>query len=163
MADRYHRSIPVTAIRELLDNGAADRVHLAPTTRRALASAHTQGWTCMIVTNGRTAQQERKIRNTGLDRRVKGWVVSQAVGHKKPAPQIFHAAAELAGVPLDDAWVIGDSATADIAGADALGLRSVWVSRGQAWATQAYRPSHIADNCASAISCAMLHEAREPQ
>nr|WP_231930716.1 HAD hydrolase-like protein [Micromonospora coriariae] len=50
----------------------------------------------MIVTNGRTSQQEAKIRNTGLDRLVHGWVVSETIGHRKPAPEIFHAAAEIA-------------------------------------------------------------------
>jgi putative hydrolase of the HAD superfamily len=161
MTDRYHHSVPATAIWAMLDHGAADRVRLARTTRRALASVRARGWTCVIVTNGRTRQQEMKIRNTGLDRLVEGWVVSQSVGHKKPAPQMFHAAAELAGAPLDNAWVIGDSAAADIAGAVSLGLRSVWVSRGQAWATRAYRPSYIADDCASAIRCAILTETRE--
>lgn len=79
----------------------------------------------MIVTNGRTVQQETKIHNTGLDRLVQGWVVSEAVGRKKPDPEIFHAAAATVGLPLTGAWVIGDSPHADIAGADALGLRSV--------------------------------------
>jgi putative hydrolase of the HAD superfamily len=161
MTDRYHHSAPVTAIRTLLDHGAVDRVSLARTTRNALAGVRAHGWTCVIVTNGRTAQQELKIRNTGLDRWVDGWVVSQAVGHKKPAPQIFHAAAELAGSSLDDAWVIGDSPAADIAGAAALGLRSVWVSRGESWALRTYRPSYIADDCASAIHHATLIESRE--
>lgn len=162
MADRY-RSVPVTAIHALLDNGAADRVSLAQTTRSALASARAQGWTCVIVTNGRTSQQEMKIRNTGLDRWVDGWVVSEAVGHKKPAPQIFQVAAELVGISLYGAWVIGDSPAADIAGAATLGLRSVWISRGESWALPTYRPSYIADDCASAIHHALLIGSRKCQ
>ncbi|WP_405603810.1 MULTISPECIES: HAD family hydrolase [unclassified Streptomyces] len=82
-------------------------------------------WTCVIVSNGRTAQQEAKIRNTGLDQLVQGWVVSESIGHKKPEAQIFHAAAATVRLPLPGAWVIGDSPHADIAGAEALGLRNV--------------------------------------
>ncbi|WP_243741237.1 HAD hydrolase-like protein [Streptomyces sp. 8K308] len=43
---------------------------------------------------------------------------------------MFQTAAALTDLPLtDDSWLIGDSPHADIAGAHALGLRSVWVSR----------------------------------
>ncbi|MFE9613785.1 HAD family hydrolase [Streptomyces sp. NPDC006012] len=148
---RYGGTVPAAAVRTLLDTGAAARVVLADSTRRALGEAEAGGWTCVIVTNGRTAQQERKIRNTGLDTLVHGWVVSESVGHKKPAPEIFHAAAEVAGRPLPGAWIIGDSPHADIAGADALGLRSVWVSDGSAWPRQPFAPTHVAHDVASAI------------
>lgn len=104
--DRYGGTVPPLAVRTLLDTGAADRVVLAAATREALDRARAGGWTCVIVTNGRTLQQETKIRGTGLDRLVQGWVVSEAVGHKKPEPEIFHAAAATAGLPLPGAWVI---------------------------------------------------------
>ncbi|MGK5697861.1 HAD family hydrolase [Streptomyces sp. URMC 128] len=151
LTDRYGDVVPTTAVRALLDTGAADRVVLAQTARDALGRARAGGWTCVIVTNGRTRQQETKIRNTGLDQLVQGWVVSEGVGHKKPAPEIFQGAAALVGLPLPGAWVIGDSPHADIAGADTLGLRSVWVSDGRVWAEDSYRPTHVADDIASAI------------
>jgi putative hydrolase of the HAD superfamily len=152
MAHRYGDSVPTTAIRDLLDNGAADRVVLTRVTEVALLRARENGWTSVIVTNGRTVQQEAKIRNTGLDRLVRGWVVSEAVGHQKPAPEIFRAAAGIAGIPLADAWVIGDSPHADIAGANTLGLHSVWVSNSQPWSQEAYGPTHVAGDVASAIN-----------
>ncbi|WP_413471454.1 HAD hydrolase-like protein [Streptomyces sp. MB09-02B] len=43
----------------------------------------------------------------------------------------FHAAADTVGMPLPDAWGIGDSPYADNSGAIALGLRTVRVSKGQ--------------------------------
>ncbi|MFC9129338.1 HAD family hydrolase [Streptomyces sp. NPDC057099] len=152
MADRYGTALPESAIRTLLDRGAADRVVLAGTTREALAKALSRGWTCVIVTNGRTVQQEAKIRNTGLDRLVQGWVISEHVGHKKPGPEIFQAAAEAVGAPRVGGWIIGDSPHADIAGANALGLRSVWVSGGRPWLQDAYRPTHVAGDVSSAIN-----------
>ncbi|MCL8017097.1 HAD family hydrolase [Streptomyces sp. AS02] len=152
---RYGDEVPATAIRVLLDTGAADRVVLAHSSRKALGKAQADGWTCVIVTNGRTVQQETKIRNTGLDRLVQGWVISEAVGRKKPEPEIFQAAAAAVGVPLPGAWVIGDSPHADIAGADALGLRSVWVTDGRPWTQDSYRPTHVARDVASAIDHAI--------
>jgi putative hydrolase of the HAD superfamily len=136
----------------LLDNGSADRVVLRESVREALGEAQAVGWSCVIVTNGRTARQEAKIHNSGLTRLVQGWLLSEAVGHKKPAPEIFQAAAAFVGIPLPGAWVVGDSPHADIAGADILGLRSVWVTDGRSWTQEAYRPTHIADDAASAIN-----------
>lgn len=95
---------------EFLDRGAADRIILSDPVREALVEARADGWSCVIVTNGRTVQQETKIRNVGLDRLVHGWVISEAAGHWKPEPEIFHAAAAVAGAALDGSWMIGDSA-----------------------------------------------------
>ncbi|MEB8338445.1 HAD family hydrolase [Streptomyces endophyticus] len=157
MADRYGDVVPAEAVRALLDEGGADRVVLTEATRAALGRARAGGWTCAVVTNGRTAQQGAKIRTSGLDRLVQGWAVSEGVGHKKPDPEIFRAAAAAVGVPLEGAWVVGDSPHADVAGAHALGLRSVWVSDGRTWATAAYRPTHIAADVAAAIHHVIRH------
>ncbi|MEU6258865.1 HAD family hydrolase [Streptomyces sp. NPDC047043] len=151
MTDRYGPAVPVSAVRRFLDHGAAERVTLPESTRRALGRARADGWTCVIVTNGRVAQQETKIRNTGLDGLVHGWVVSEAIGHRKPAPEAFEAAAAIVGASLDGAWVIGDSPHADIRGAIGIDARSVWVSGGRPWTETAYRPTQTATDAASAI------------
>ncbi|MET7737872.1 HAD family hydrolase [Streptomyces sp. NPDC005402] len=136
---------------DFLDHGAADRVTLSDPVREALLAALDGGWSCVIVTNGRTVQQETKIRNTGLDRLVNGWVISEAVGHRKPEPEIFHAAAAVVDAPLDGSWMIGDSAPADIRGAQGVGACSVWVSAGRPWTEQDYRPTLTTPDTASAI------------
>ncbi|KUL41226.1 hydrolase [Actinoplanes awajinensis subsp. mycoplanecinus] len=162
LTDRYRNAVPATAIKSLLDSGGAEHARLADATKDALLAARHDGWACVIVTNGRTAQQELKIRNTGLDRLVQGWAVSEAVGHKKPNPEIFRAATALAAVPLADAWVVGDSPQADIGGAISLGLRSVWVADGRSWNLDAYRPTHIAVDAASAIHHALRAGSSRP-
>ncbi|MFG2783096.1 HAD family hydrolase [Streptomyces prunicolor] len=151
MTERYDGTVPADAIHTFLDRGAADHVTLAEPARAALTKAVAAGWTCVIVTNGRVSQQELKIRNTGLDALVHGWVISEAVGHKKPAPEIFHAAAATVGESLRSSWVIGDSAPADIRGASGVDARSVWVSNGHPWTEPTFRPTHIAVDTASAI------------
>ncbi|MFD8569401.1 HAD family hydrolase [Streptomyces sp. NPDC059639] len=149
LTHRYRDQVSPAAVQDVLDRGAADRVTLADPVRTALVEATRAGWTPVVVTNGRTVQQTRKIRRTGLDTLVDGWTVSEAVGHKKPSPEIFHAAA--AGRPLRQAWMVGDAARTDIAGAAALGLRSVWLARGRAWQEQEYAPTHIAEGVVAAI------------
>ncbi|MEU8590386.1 HAD-IA family hydrolase [Streptomyces sp. NPDC048664] len=155
LTDRYGGKVPDTAVDALVDDGGAGRVTLAPSSRAALGRARAAGWACAIVTNGPTGQQRAKIRRTGLDRLVQGWVISEEIGHKKPEPEIFEAAAAAVGVPLRGAWVIGDSPHADIAGAGTLGLRSVWVTDGSPWTQDAYRPTRIAGDVASAIGHAI--------
>ncbi|MEU6845848.1 HAD family hydrolase [Streptomyces sp. NPDC046716] len=149
MTHRYRNDVPPAAVQDVLDRGAADRVTLADPVRTALVEAARAGWSALVVTNGRTLQQTRKIRRTGLDALVDGWTVSETVGHEKPSPDIFHAAA--AGRPLRQAWIVGDGIHTDIAGAAALGLRSVWLARGRTWQEQGYAPTHVMEDVVAAL------------
>jgi ribonucleotide monophosphatase NagD (HAD superfamily) len=48
----------------------------------------------------------------------------------KPEPRLFEAAAELAGLPVEEAVVIGDNLVTDIRAANAVGARSVLMLTG---------------------------------
>jgi putative hydrolase of the HAD superfamily len=117
----------------------------------ALRAARAAGWLPFVVTNGTVAQQERKLRHTGLDREVAGWVISEEAGIRKPDPEIFRLAAARAGQPLDGAWMIGDSADADITGAREAGLPAVWLHRGRPWPLEAFPPGHTAGSFSRAV------------
>jgi putative hydrolase of the HAD superfamily len=118
---------------------------------RALHRARAAGWAPFVVTNGTVAQQERKLRHTGLDREVAGWVVSEGAGLRKPDPAIFRFAAAQAGQSLDGGWMIGDSAQADIEGARSVGLPGVWLHRGRPWPLTSSEPGHVADSFPDAV------------
>ena len=92
-------------------------LELDPQVPTALDRARAAGWTPVVVTNGTVRQQERKLRHTGLGGHVAGWVISEGAGVRKPDPRVFRLAAEEAGLPLAGAWVVGDSAEADIGAA----------------------------------------------
>jgi putative hydrolase of the HAD superfamily len=142
------------AVNTLLSTGGADHVTVEPATLTALRQATAHGWTPVVVTNGPVAQQERKMRVSGLDREVAGWVVSEAVGVRKPDREIFVRAAEVVGASLSDGgWVVGDAPRADIGGAADLGYPSVWLALGRTWPSElTYRPTHVAENAAAAIT-----------
>jgi putative hydrolase of the HAD superfamily len=118
---------------------------------RALRDARAAGWVPFVITNGTVEQQERKLRHTGLDREVAGWVISEGAGLRKPDPEIFRYAAARAGQPLDDAWMIGDSAEADISGARNAGLPGVWLHRGRQWPLTEFQPRYMADSFPPAV------------
>lgn len=143
------------ALQEDLRWGMADDMKLDPTVAAALGDASMAGWSLVVVTNGTVEQQERKLAGTGLDRLVDAWVISEAAGCKKPDARIFEVAAESVSGVLAEAWVIGDSGTADIGGAERLGLDSVWIRRGRSWSEKTFTPTLEADSCADAIALAL--------
>jgi HAD superfamily hydrolase (TIGR01549 family) len=52
--------------------------------------------------------------------------ISCEVGYLKPHPRIFVHALEALGIAAEDAVMVGDSLRADVAGANALGMTTVW-------------------------------------
>jgi putative hydrolase of the HAD superfamily len=147
---RYGPAVSQHSISALLNRGGADHVVLGEAARHALHAAAAGGWIAVAVTNGTAAQQEAKLRISGLDRILHGWVISETAGHRKPDPAIF-AAAETAGCSLNGAWMIGDSPQADIGGATAAGISSGWISAGRPWPALPYRPTHIAVDITAAV------------
>ncbi|WP_254552365.1 HAD family hydrolase [Kitasatospora sp. MMS16-BH015] len=122
----------------------------------ALRAARAAGWTIGIVSNGGTRPQLEKIRRTGLAPLVDGWVISEEARCLKPDPLIFEIAARRCGYPLtpdwtSHAWMIGDHAPADIAGAELAGLSSVWLHHGRPWAEPGYRPTFTAPGLPEAV------------
>jgi FMN phosphatase YigB (HAD superfamily) len=90
------------------------------------------GVSLVVVTNGESGQQRRKLGITGLDRVLASSVISGELGAKKPDRRIYDAAR--AAVPADGfAWMVGDHVTADMAGARAAGCSTAWVSHGRLW------------------------------
>lgn len=61
----------------------------------------------------------------GLLEHFGGWAFSDEVGHYKPSPQIFEAALAALGAAPEEAMHVGDLRRTDIAGAAALGMRTV--------------------------------------
>lgn len=108
-----------------------------------LTQATARGWSLGIVTNGDADVQARKLAASGLDTLVDAICISGAEGVRKPDSRLFRLAAERAGAPLPDGWMIGDNPQADIAAARAVGLRTVWLSRGRAWPIADFVPDQL--------------------
>jgi putative hydrolase of the HAD superfamily len=150
--ERYRLRTPSIDIVEALDDGVIENCRLDPLVACALKIAKDSGWTSVVVTNGSSRQQEGKIRHSGLDRYLSDWVISEDVGVSKPNPRIFAIAAERARMRLSGAWMVGDSPEADIGGANALGLPSVWLHRGRRWVESRYAPTRTADGPIAALA-----------
>jgi putative hydrolase of the HAD superfamily len=155
LRDRYGIRLTVEEIVERLHAGVVRYSKLDPLVACALKIAREVGWVPVVVTNGVVHQQESKIRMTGLDRYLAGWVISEEVGVRKPDPEIFEIAARRARMRLGGAWMVGDSPEADIYGASSLGLRTVWLHRGRRWTEPDFGPTRTADGPIAALAAVM--------
>ncbi|MER7460532.1 HAD family hydrolase [Micromonospora sp. NPDC126480] len=153
--DRYTLRIPSIDLVEELHDGVVAFSRLDPLVACALRIADDAGWVPVVVSNGAVRQQEGKIRRTGLDRYVADWVISEEAGVSKPNPRIFALAAQRVRMSLRGAWVIGDGPEADIGGATAVGLPSVWLHRGRTWTDTRFAPTFTVDSTIAAIAAVL--------
>ena len=79
-----------------------------------------------IVSNNMLQEQQEKLEYCRLAPHVDALIVSAEVGVSKPHPGIFSVALDALGVRADEAVMVGDSWSADIAGARGAGIAAVW-------------------------------------
>jgi putative hydrolase of the HAD superfamily len=155
LRDRYQLRVPSIDLVDELYEGPLTYERLDPMVGCALEIAADAGLVPVVVTNGATEQSESRIRRTGLDRYVADWVISEQAGVSKPNPRIFALAAQRVRMRLAGAWVVGDSPEADIGGAAALGLPSVWLHRGREWMDTRFAPTAAVGNVIQGLSAIM--------
>jgi putative hydrolase of the HAD superfamily len=83
-----------------------------------------------LVSNGASDLQRTKLARTGLEEHFGAVVVSSDVGVGKPDPAVFLAALDALGVTPDEAVMVGNDRERDVAGAEAAGVRALWVRHG---------------------------------
>jgi len=79
-----------------------------------------------IVSNNLLEEQQDKLRQCDLSEYIDVLVVSEEAGMSKPDPRIFEITLDRLGCRPDEVVMVGDSWTADIAGAIASGIRPIW-------------------------------------
>lgn len=94
----------------------------------------TSGFRLMLLTNGLLTYQQPIVEALGLSRYFARLVTPEDTGVVKPHPHFFRPAADQAVLAH-----VGDTLIHDIAGAQAAGLRAIWLCRdlkGQNWRDQ---------------------------
>lgn len=95
----------------------------------------------VVITNGPIFSQHPKLKATQMDEWVDHIIVGGEEPEEKPAASIFQKALNLVDIKPEEALHIGDSLAADIAGANNMGILSVWVN-----ATGVSNPTEITPN-----------------
>ena len=125
---KFHKEYPLAVIDELavsyidelpvnnyLLDGAADLLaYLAPK------------YSLHIITNGFQEVQGLKLRNSNIEDYFSTVTSSEEVGVKKPNPKVFHRALEKASAVAASSMMIGDTFEADILGAEAIGMHTIF-------------------------------------
>ncbi|WIB68919.1 HAD-IA family hydrolase [Curtobacterium sp. MCBD17_035] len=117
-AERAIAEIPIEYYRPSAWNLAEDAIP-------ALARTAAVGYRNVILSN-HAPELPNLVADLGLGPWIDATVTSAAVGAEKPNPRIFARAMEIAGAG-EDVWMVGDDRIADIAGAEAVGLRAIQV------------------------------------
>lgn len=78
----------------------------------------------------------------GLAGRFDFAVYAQDIGIEKPDPRTFQIAARRAGCGLDQLLHVGDSLETDVEGAQAVGVRTVWLNRNEVQNDAGIEPDH---------------------
>jgi len=83
-----------------------------------------------LVTNGASCLQREKLAGAGLaEEDFDAVVISGDVGVAKPRPEVFAHTLELLGIGAAEGVMVGDSLERDVRGAEACGIRGVWLNR----------------------------------
>jgi FMN phosphatase YigB (HAD superfamily) len=115
-------------IEAFLGAGRSVELELAPNIGTALEALKTQrmriGIVCDVGFSGGALLRDLLGRE-GLIEHFDGWAFSDETGHYKPAPQAFEAALASLGAQPRAAMHVGDLRRTDVAGAAAIGMRTV--------------------------------------
>jgi HAD superfamily hydrolase (TIGR01509 family) len=106
-----------------------------PGVRRMLDGLRDRGVAVAILSNGWNPLQLRKAQRAAFDGPV---LVSSELGAQKPAPGAFEKLLQTLGTDAAATLYVGDDPRSDVAGAQAMGMRGVWMN----WERKAY-PSEI--------------------
>lgn len=95
--------------------------------RELLEILTAQGYQLYAATNGIQFIQEGRLSVSGFARYFQQVFISDQIGHQKPDLAFFQAVAErIADFDKTKALMIGDSLTADMAGAEGFGMDRAW-------------------------------------
>lgn len=82
-----------------------------------------------VLSDGAHAQQWAKLRAIGIADNVRFLITAESTGFAKPDHRFFQKVCDLAGLAPEAVCYIGDHLEKDAKGAQAAGLRGIWLDR----------------------------------
>ncbi|MBO0932975.1 YjjG family noncanonical pyrimidine nucleotidase [Fibrella aquatilis] len=101
------------------------KAHLTESAREILDHLHGR-YRMHIITNGFAEIQAVKMASADIAHYFEHVVTTQSADAKKPDPRIFEYALEASGAAVPESLMLGDNYEADILGAQAVGLDTVF-------------------------------------
>lgn len=91
-----------------------------------ISRLQNRGYKIGIITNGKVEHQRYIINVLGIEKYVLETLISEAVGYRKPEPEIFLMMCKKLGVNPCDCMFVGDHPINDIAAAHKVGMHTVF-------------------------------------
>lgn len=116
-----------------IEDGVVLHANPVPGADRLVAELKRRGYLVALVADGRVQSFENVHRALGFWDLFDARVISEQMGLRKPDPAMFEAAAAAMGLTTEDyggCVMVGNNLARDIAGANRLGMRSVWINWG---------------------------------
>ena len=104
-------------------------MQLFPDALPCLTALRTGGARLGLVTNGDPAMQHEKIARFALGGLFDVVLIEGEFGKGKPDPGVYHHVLGALDVPALEATMVGDNLDWDVAGAQRVGIRGVWIDR----------------------------------
>lgn len=108
------------------------RVEMVANARDTLECLRVRGWQLALATNADDSQEtdiRAALARVGLNEFIDRVYCSRTVGHKKPSLEFFEHIERDLGRSAADVVMVGDNYGVDIVGANAAGIRAVWLCR----------------------------------
>ncbi|HFI0702067.1 TPA: YjjG family noncanonical pyrimidine nucleotidase [Streptococcus suis] len=106
-----------------------------------------RGYQLYAATNGVTYIQENRLQNSPIQSYFTQVFISEQMGTQKPAVDFYEKIAEQIGcLDMASFLMIGDSLTADIQGANNVGMDSIWYNPEQVSLTGPAQPTYTVSN-----------------
>ncbi|MGO3411711.1 MAG: YjjG family noncanonical pyrimidine nucleotidase [Leuconostoc falkenbergense] len=121
--------------------------HVIPGATNLLKQLKSNGFRLIVGTNGVAKTQHERLVGSGINSYFDEIFISEEIGYRKPEPQFFETI--LNNNPdrnISNTVMIGDRLSADIVGANAVGMKSIWYNPHQNQATSKSAPTYIAND-----------------
>jgi putative hydrolase of the HAD superfamily len=106
-----------------------ERMRLFPESLTCLRTWREAGIRLGMVTNGDASQQRDKIARHALADYFDVIVIEGEFGAGKPDEVVYRHALETLRARPEETWMVGDHLDFDVAGAQRLGMRGIWIDR----------------------------------
>ncbi|MBI3931713.1 MAG: HAD family hydrolase [Chloroflexi bacterium] len=125
-----------------------------PDAEDTLRELISRGIVLALVTNGEAKTQRAKIERFGLSRYFSVCLIEGELSYGKPESRMFEAALIRLKATPEQSWMVGDDLSYDIAGAQKLGIFSVWHDYGKKGLPEnsEVKPDRIVNNISEVLS-----------
>ena len=149
LAEEGYRNIPDPNLRAALDAKYAitqANWHLESDAHITLGILEQDGYPLALLSNAGDDPDVQALLDQNDLRAYFSFIrTSAACGFRKPHPRIFEEALQALDLNPDECAMVGDTLNADIKGANALGIHSIWINRRANWNPEEREETHPKD------------------